>query len=139
MNMNATIVINRSVEAVYRFISDPTNDVHWRTGVTESGLIGDPPLTLGSEGFAKAGEKVACWRVTALVPGSWVDWELTEGPIGGTGGYRLEEIDGATRFTLAADVKPKGAYRLLGPLFGLIGKKQNQADVEKLKRLLESE
>ena len=139
MEMNATTVIRRSCDEVYAFIADPSNDVQWRTGATESGWISDPPLKLGSEGYLRAGKAVTEWRVVAIDPGLSVDWELVEGPFGGSGGYRLESVDGKTKFTLVADVEPRGVYRLMGPLFGRIGRKQNQADVDKLKSLLETD
>ncbi len=138
MDLSATTMISVPVEAVYRYVSDPANDVNWRTGVTESGLSTDPPLAHGSEGYVKAGGQVARWKVTAIAPGASVDWELTEGPYGGSGGYRFEGVDGNTRFTLVANVEPRGFLRLLGPLFARIGRRQNQADVEALKDLLES-
>ena len=138
MDLSATTTIQVPADAVYGYVSDPANDVNWRTGVTESGLITDPPLGLGSEGYVKVRDQVGRWKVTAIEPGVSVEWELTEGPYGGSGGYRLEEIDGNTRFTLVADVEPRGFYRLLGPLFARLGRRQNQADVETLKNLLEA-
>jgi len=138
MDLSATTMIHVPAEVVYGYVSDPANDVNWRTGVTESGLTTDPPLALGSEGYVKAGNQVARWKVTGIAPGDLVDWELTEGPYAGSGGYRLEDIDGNTRFTLVAKVEPRGFYRLLGPLFTRIGRRQNQADVEALKDLLEA-
>jgi hypothetical protein len=138
MDLSASTVIRVPTQVVYDFVSDPANDTRWRTGVTESGLTTDPPLSLGSEGFVKAGTRVARWRVKAIQPGASVDWDLTDGPYGGSGGYRLEDLDGSTCFTLVADVKPRGFYRLLGPLFGRLGRKQNQADVERLRSLLET-
>ncbi len=130
-------MIHAPAESVYEYVSDPANDVSWRTGVTESGLTTDPPLALGSEGYVKAGSQVGRWKVTAIEPGVSVDWDLTEGPYAGSGGYRLEDTHGNTRFTLVANVVPRGFYRLLGPLFARVGRKQNQADVETLKSLLE--
>jgi hypothetical protein len=62
-----------------------------------------------------------------------------EGPFGGSGGYRLDQLNGKTKFTLVADVEARGVYRLMGPLFGRIGRKQNQADVDKLKSILEAD
>ena len=137
MDLSATIMIHASAERVYGFVSDPVNDVRWRTGVTESGLTTDPPMALGSEGYVKVGTQVGRWKVTAIEPGVSVDWDLTEGPYAGSGGYRLEDVDGKTRFTLVADVEPQGFYRLLGPLFARLGRKQNKADVAALKGLLE--
>ena len=138
MEINATTEIRRSPEQVYEFVADPSNDVKWRTRVTESGLTSDPPLSVGSEGYARVGKTVIDWRVVDIEPGSSVDWHLLNGPIRGSGGYRLESLGANTRFTLVADVEPKGVYRLMGPLFGWIGRKANQADVDKLKKLLEA-
>lgn len=112
MDLRATVMIHVPTEELYGYVSDPANDVNWRTGVTESGLTTDPPLSLGSEGHVKAGNQIARWKVTAIAPGVSVDWELTEGPYAGSGGYR--------------------------PLFARMGRKQNQADVEALKDLLEA-
>ena len=138
VDLSATTFIDAPVERVYGYVSDPANDVNWRTGVTESGLTTDPPLALGSEGYVKAGRQVARWKVTAIAPGVSVDWDLTEGPYGGSGGYRFEDVDGTTQFTLVAHVEPRGFLRLLGPLFTRMGRRQNQADVEALKNLLEA-
>jgi len=138
MEMNGTTVIGRPVETVFAYVSDVTNDVHWRTGVTGSGLRSDQPLGLGSIGFARAGDAEVEWRVTSYIPGESVDWDLISGPLKGRGGYRLLPVEGGTQFTLVADVEPTGFYKLLGPLFAWIGRRQNQADVEKLRDILES-
>jgi hypothetical protein len=136
--MDATTEIRRSPEQVWEFVADPSNDVKWRTRVTESGLTSDPPLILGSEGYVRVGRTVIHWRVVDIDPGSSVDWDLLDGPIRGLGGYRLESLGANTRFTLVADVEPKGVLRQMGPLFGWIGRKAGQADVDKLKKLLEA-
>ncbi len=47
-------------------------------------------------------------------------------------------VEGGTQFTLVSDVEPTGMYKLLGPLFGWMGRRRNQADVEKLRDILES-
>ena len=53
MDLSATTMIHAPADVVYRYVSDPANDVNWRTGVTESGLTTDPPLALGSEGYVE--------------------------------------------------------------------------------------
>jgi len=123
---------------VFAYVNDVTNDVHWRTGVTGSGLRSDQPIGIGSVGYTQAGDKEIEWRVVSYTPGESVDWDLISGPLKGRGGYRLLSVDGGTQFTLVADVEPSGFYRLLGPLFAWIGRRQNQADVEKLREILES-
>ena len=135
--MSATITIGRTPEEVFEYISDVRNDVHWRTGIVESDLRSDPPVGSGSVGFARAGKIETVYKITTFEPGKRVDWEFIEGPFKGHGGYRLESTDSGTRFTLVADIKPSGAMRLLGPLFGRIGRRQNQNDVETLRDILE--
>jgi hypothetical protein len=138
MDLSATIVIERVPRDVYAFVADPSNDVHWRSGVTDSGLSTPLPLGVGSEGYVRVGDTEARWRVVGFTEGSSVDWELLSGPIRGTGGYRIEPDGEHTRFTLRADVEPRGAMRLLRPLVKRMGMRQNQADVERLKQLLEA-
>jgi uncharacterized membrane protein len=138
MKMDATTTIARPVDTVFAYVSNVSNDVHWRTGVTESGLHSDEPLGLGSTGYARAGDVEAIWRVISFTDGTSVDWELVDGPLQGSGGYRLVPVDGGTRFTLVADIEPSGVFKLMGPLFAWMGRRRNQADVEKLRETLES-
>jgi hypothetical protein len=76
--------------------------------------------------------------VVSYIAGESVDYELLDGPFKGSGGYRLVPVDGGTQFTLVADVEATGVYKLLGPLFAWQGRRRNQADVEKLRDILES-
>jgi hypothetical protein len=138
MEMNGTTVIGRLAETVFAYVIDVNNDVHWRNGIDESGLRSGEPLGLGSVGYFRAGDLEVEWRVESFVPGESIDWELLGGPFVGTGGYRVVPVEGGTQFTLVADVEPSGAYKLLGPLFAWMGRRQNQADVEKLREILDS-
>jgi hypothetical protein len=56
----------------------------------------------------------------------------------GSGGYVCEAIGDSTRFTLEANIKPTGPLRVLGPIFGMMVRRQISADVELLKTILES-
>ena len=138
MEMNGTTVIGRPVETVFAYVNDVSNDVHWRTGVTESGLRSGQSLGPGSIGYTRAGDVETEWRVVSYIAGESVDWELLTGPFLGRGGYRLVPVEGSTQFTLVTDVEPSGVYKLLGPLFAWMGRRRNQADVEKLRDILES-
>ncbi len=138
MEMSGTTVIGRPVDNVFAYVNNVENDVHWRNGVTKSGLRSGESLEVGTIGYTVAGSQEIEWRVIAYNPGESVDWELLNGPILGRGGYRLVPVEGGTQFTLVAEVEPAGVYKLLGPLFARIGRRRNQADVEKLRDILES-
>jgi hypothetical protein len=138
MEMNATTMIERPVETVFAYVIDFSNDVHWRAGAPESGLRSDEPFGLGTIGYTRAGDVESEWRVVSYVENERASWELTSGPFLGSGGYRLVSVDGGTQFTLLSDVEPAGVYKLLGPIFAWVGRRRNQADVEKLREILES-
>ena len=138
MDMSTSTTIRASVDTVFRYVTNVSNDIHWRTGVIEAGLRSDTKLEIGVVGYARGKNAETEWRLVAFTEGERMDWELISGPFRGTGGYRLEPVTNGTRFTLVADVEPSGVYRLLGPLFGWVGRRQNQQDVEKLREILES-
>lgn len=125
-------------EDVFDYVADVTRDVNWRTGITSSGIRSDGPIGVGSVGYDGGHNFEAVWRMTVLEP-TRVDWEFIEGPLVGRGGYRLEPVGEGTRFTLFADIRPVGAMRLLGPVFGWMARRWNRADVAKLKHILESD
>lgn len=141
MDMSATTVINRPVADVFDYVMEVPHDAEWRTGVVEAAFTSDEPIGVGTTGFdrveANGREMVATWTVFEHEPGALARWTLDSGPIKGTGGYICAAEPTGTRFTLEAHVKPTGWYRMLGPVFGMIGRRQNQADVQKLKGILE--
>lgn len=138
METNGTTVITRPIDTVFAYVNDVSNDVHWRNGVDDSGLRAGDSFDVGSSGYTYVGDVEVEWRVTSYAAGESVDWEFLNGPFEGRGGYRLVPVEGGTQFTLVGDVEPTGLYKLLGPIFAWMGKRRNQADVEKLRDILET-
>jgi uncharacterized membrane protein len=139
MESNGTVFIARPASEVYGYVMDVANDKHWRQGVDESGFRSGDSFRVGSVGYTRAGKAEVAWKIVSFKPGESVDWELMSGPIQGTGGYRFQPIGNGTQFTLVADVRPRGMLRLLGPIFGMMGRRRNQEDVERLRDILEAE
>jgi hypothetical protein len=143
VDLSASIDIDRPVGVVYEFVAELSNDGRWRAGVLESGIEDDVPATPGVVGYSRIegqGDPMLIhWRILEVAEPEHISWEMLDGPFTGKGGYRLEQIEAATRFTLLADIQPQGAYRLLGPLFGWMGRRRNRADVATLKRILEGQ
>ena len=141
MNLTATITINRPASDVFDYVMEVRHDAQWRSDVVEASFTSDGPFGVGTTGFdrieANGRSMVSSWTVFEYEPGILARWTLDSGPIRGIGGYICEEAGDDTRFTLEAHVKPAGWYRLLGPMFGRIGRRQNLVDVRRLKTLLE--
>jgi hypothetical protein len=138
MEMNGTTLVARSVGEVAAYVLDVSNDANWRYGVDESGFRSGDSFAPGSIGYTRVGDVEVEWKVLSSTPVERVDWELLSGPFKGQGGYRFKPVEGGTQFTLVSDVEPTGLYRLLGPLFRWMGRRRNQSDVEKLRKILES-
>lgn len=141
MDLSASVDIDRPASEVFAYVIDVAHDTQWRTGVVEAAYTSDGEPGVGATGYDKVAadgrEAVATWTVFDYEQGSHARWTLDSGPMQGTGGYVCEGAGNATTFTLEAHVTPGGWYRLLGPVFGMIGRRQNQADVRKLKGILE--
>ena len=142
MDLSATTVIDRPAQEVFDYVVTVSHDSEWRTGVVEAGFNTDGPLRVGAKGFdrveANGREVTAEWTIYETEPGVLARWTLDNGPFKGTGGYICEAEGDRTKFTLEANVTPTGWYRLIGPMFGRIGRRQNLADVEKLRTILET-
>ncbi len=138
MELNGTTLIAQPVDRVSAYVMDVSNDVNWRYGVDETGYRSGDSFNPGAVGYTRVGDVEVEWKVLSSTSGESVDWELLNGPFQGRGGYRLVSVEGGTQFTLVSDVEPTGMYKLLGPLFGWMGRRRNQADVEKLRDILES-
>jgi uncharacterized membrane protein len=144
MKQSATIVIDRPAQEVFDYVMDIPNDAHWRTnsGVVEAAYTSDPPIGVGTTGFdrisANGRDMIAEWRTVEYEPGRLARWEFVSGPIRGFGSYICEPDGDSTRFTLEANGKPTGPLRLVGPLLGIIVRRQIQADVLLLKSILEN-
>ena len=139
MELSATTVINRPVNEVFAYVIDLSNDVHWRKSVDESEMRSGQALEVGGLGYSRVRGQEIDWRIVSYEPNKSVTWEMLNGPFLGHGGYRAAPVERGTQFTLYADIEPVGVFRLLGPVFGWMGQRGNQADVEKLKQILEAE
>lgn len=143
MDQSATIVIGRPAVEVFDYVMDIPNDARWRTGIVEAAYTADPPLGVGTTGFdrieANGRNMTAVWTTSEFEPGVLARWTFVSGPLQGSGGYICKPVGESTRFTLEANVRPSGALRFLGPLFGVMVRRQNHADVAKLKEILETQ
>jgi hypothetical protein len=142
MDQSATIVINRPVADVFDYVMEVSHDALWRTSIVEAAYTSDGPLGVGTTGFdrvsANGRDMIASWTTVEYEPGKLARWAFDSGPLEGSGGYICEQAGEATRFTLESHVRPTGPLRLLGPIFGMVVRRGNRTDVERLKEILEA-
>jgi uncharacterized protein YndB with AHSA1/START domain len=111
-----TILINRSVEEVFAFFTDPSNEPRWRTHVKEISAQG--PMAVGTRIHqvvrGPAGRGIpADIEVTGYEPPSRYAFRVVAGPVRPEGEFRFAPDNDATSvsFSLFADLR--GVKKLL--------------------------
>lgn len=138
-----SIVINRPVDEVFAYVTDPRNNATWNAWIIESVMLDDGPLTVGSEFdsvVAFLGRRIESHAViTELVPNQRSSIRTTTGPIVATGSRIVEPVAGGTRFTQTLEADVRGAFRGFGEALVIrAAVRQLEADLQTLKELLES-
>ncbi|RMF42921.1 MAG: hypothetical protein D6753_06395 [Planctomycetota bacterium] len=143
MHSQASIVIDRPIEEVFRYTNDHVAD--WSLTVVEDEVIEDKG-GVGTRFRCVTEEKghrmVFDGVITAWEPPTRSAIHLTGKSFDIDAEYRFEDLGGRTRVTQDSIVMGKGLVRILFLLFGWLLKKQGcdatQRELESLKNHLES-
>jgi uncharacterized membrane protein len=136
-----SVIIDRPVDEVWNFSLDLANVPKWYTAIQEM-----RPTSTGPPGVGSTWEVVR--KDKMVIPQKCIEYEpnrkfsfiITSGPARGTTvSYSTEQIEGKTKFTVAADYKVSGYYKLLAPFLIRGQKKEGIASNENLKRIMESQ
>jgi uncharacterized protein YndB with AHSA1/START domain len=118
-----SIVLDKPIEEVFRFLTDPDRDTNWRRPhVLSSRKLTDGPLGVGSR-FETVNKfwgkkETVVTEITSMQPPTELAWkQVNKGTFGTDGGYRLEPANGGTRFTLALTGEGRGFFKLLAKRF----------------------
>jgi hypothetical protein len=145
IDVTATLEIAAPVESVAAVQFDPRHDPEWIGGVDRVEVLTDLPISEGSRvrrigGFM--GRPIE-WlmQVEALEPARHVGMHALQSPFPMEVDYHLERMgDGrATRASIRIRGDAKGMYGALpGPIMGWMVRRSVQADLVRLKRIVES-
>ena len=137
------LVINRPIEEVFAFISNPENLPLWRTSALQVTKISPEPLGVGSvfrSRYSFLGRSFeATFEITALEPHARYAGRIVEGPFPLETRYTLEPFGSDTRVTLTAEGAPGGFFKLAEPLVVSMAKRSFESDMHNLKEMLEAQ
>lgn len=138
-----SVVIDRPVEEVFAFATDPNNDPLWQSTSLETQQTSEGPVDVGTTFHNTSkflGRRIeSTYEVTENEAPHRQCVRVTSGPIPGSGCYLFESADGgSTRFTQTFEAEVGGFFRLAEPLVGRALRRQMQADMETLKDMLDS-
>ena len=138
-------IIDRPVEEVWSFVSDPGNDPKWYQGTAEVRQRSEGPTAVGTTYEAviqfRGRSLVAGARCIVLNPDKEVTWKFTSGLMKrSTDSWRMEPIDEtSTRLTRVFDMRVSGFWRLIQPIVARGTKRAHEAEIHNVKRILEGE
>ena len=134
-----SVQIDRPVEEVWSFISDPQNVRAWGRQVSEVAVISPGPIAVGKTVRLRMSGQLLEARVIAMVPEQMFALEFTSGPVKGSiVSYALEAVEGGTRLTRDFVLRLAGWWTLLHPILRYREIRGRESGMSNIKRLLES-
>ncbi len=140
----ASTEVDRPVEEVFAYATDPTRFAEWQKGVVEGHMEGADTLRVGARclttrriGFAN---RPAVAEITHVDPPQRWGVRGVDGPIRATVDVSAESLgETRSRLTIAVDFEGHGIGKLLVPLFVLrAARKEMPANMATLRQRLEA-
>jgi len=141
VNIKTEIIIHRPLKEVAEFASNPDNAPRWYQNIKYVSWKTVPPLAVGSEiafiAIFMGSELAYTYKVVEINDNRFV-MQTSEGPFPMKTTYEWEKVyENSTRMTLTNSGNPSGFSKLLSPIMGMMIKKENKKDLERLKAILE--
>ncbi len=137
------IVIERPVEDVFDFVADERNEPRYNPRMRSAEQSSEGPIGSGTrfrtelETIGRTVPMIVEFtgyerpsRLASVTRSSMMETE---------GALTFESVPGGTRMCWSWEVRPRGALRLMAPLVGVIGRRQEQRIWGNLNRLVEAE
>jgi hypothetical protein len=141
IRVEKSIVIDRSSDDVFAYVADQTNAVRWQSGIAEIRRLTDGPPGVGTRhvfvrtlmGKRLTGEN----EYIAWEPGRRVTFRTTSGP-GLLASYIVDSTAGGARLTTTMELDVSGLMSLAEPLVAVGLRRDVDANLGRLKRILEA-
>ncbi len=140
--LEISTVINRPLEEVFAFLSNPENFPKWVTGSSEVKITSAGPIGMGTTYrtvLTVLGRRIeGVVEFTEYEPNRSYTMKTKSGPVPVENRVTFERVDGGTRVTQHQVAEPGGFFKLAEPLLVRMIKRQFEADAANLKDLMES-
>ena len=139
----SSVVINRPVEEVFAFTTEPGNSTQWQSWLVESSKTSEGPVGVGTTGREVRrfmGLQIeTTGEITEFEPNQRASVKSTSGLASMQGTWTFESVEGSTRFTTMTELDMGGMFKLAGPVLSRMIQRQIETDVANLKDLLEAQ
>lgn len=141
MKIETSVVINRPIEEVFVYSTDPKNTPKWQTGLLESRLTSAGPIGVGStirDVRVFMGRQAASTvQVIVYEPNKEFTLKVESSEIRFKTRHLYESTGDGTQVTFIAEGTPKGFFKHVARLIARKMQQQFESDFLKLKHVLE--
>lgn len=144
MFVKGQMVIERPLAEVFDFVADERNEPKYNPEMTVAEKVTDGPVGVGTRFHSvmagRGGPAEMTIEFTEFErPRRIVETTHVSHVMDIVGELRFEPVAGGTKMTWQWDLRPRGLYRLLGPIVRRTGERQELAIWTELKHVLESQ
>lgn len=137
------IIINRPVEEVFDFVADERNEPSYNPRMVRAEQVSSGPIGAATQFQTVLKTMGRTMSMTVEFTRFERPWLLasrtTSSMMETEGALTFESVAAGTRMRWSWEVRPRGAIRLMTPLVGLLGRRQERAIWSELKRVLEAQ
>ncbi len=137
-----SVIINRPVEEVWKFMSNIENAPKWDRGVIAARQISEGPLgvgtTLQTTRLLLGRRRTPNYVVSEYEPNQKITLKAFLGPFQGQVRFAFVSVSNGTRFTQSFEVQSSGWWNLITPLLVRMFTRDGEADLANIKRILEN-
>ena len=143
VQVEKSVVINRQIEEVFAFVTNPKNITMWAGPVKEAKQTSEGPVGVGTtsiritEFLGRKSED--SYVVTKYEPNHKFAQKATSGNLQTTENITFEPVEGGTKVTIVGEVEASGFIKMAEPVFARVAKRQFETDMSNLKDLLEAQ
>jgi uncharacterized membrane protein len=140
--LEISTVINRPVEVVFAFLSNPENGPKWNSSSGEVTITSGGPVGVGTTYRSVRtflGQRIESeTEITEYEPNQRLASKAISGPFPMESLVTFEPVEGGTRVTGTLIGEPGGFFKLAEPVLVSRMKQQFEADLAKLKDMMEA-
>jgi uncharacterized membrane protein len=140
--MERSITINRPLAEVFAFVMDSANWPKWEEELKQVRQSSEGPVGVGTtfRGTADFMGQMD-WRaeIVEYEPQKKVVQRMTVGPMEAQGAWLFEPVENGTRFTMRLEAEGSGLFNLARPFIEGALKSRVEADLARLKAMIEEE
>ena len=142
VTVEETILVERPIEEVFAYFTDPARIPEWQSSALEAHLDGEGPMRAGSTVLEKRkflGRRMeATMEVLEYEPPHRFRIKASSGPVPFEVSNTLSAAEGGTRIDAVLEGEPGGFFRLGEPLVARAVARELRNNLETLKDVLEA-